>query len=62
MPFSSIKTRAMEGAMKFMQSDKGQKLMSNPDVSYTCTVKPAIELEGMDTRHAKYRIHAVFLQ
>ncbi len=32
MPLSSIKTRAMEGAMKFMQSDKGQKLMSNPDV------------------------------
>jgi hypothetical protein len=32
MSVSKIKARAMEGAMKFMQSDKGQKIMSNPDV------------------------------
>ena len=28
----SIKAKAMDGAMKFMQSDKGQKLMANPDI------------------------------
>lgn len=28
----SLKGKAMEAGMKFMQSDKGQKLMANPDV------------------------------
>lgn len=32
MPFKNLKSRAMDEAMKFMQSEKGQKIMSNPDV------------------------------
>ncbi|MCA9562945.1 MAG: hypothetical protein KC561_05625 [Myxococcales bacterium] len=32
MPLKNLKSKAMEAGMKFMQSDKGQKIMSNPDV------------------------------
>lgn len=32
MSLSNLKGRAMQEAMKFMQSDKGQKIMANPDV------------------------------
>lgn len=32
MTLSNLKARAMQEAMKFMQSNKGQKVMANPDV------------------------------